>query len=108
MIPQSKYQNKKTYFDGILFDSKKEAQRWGELRLMEKAGLIKDLRRQCKFELIPPYNGERAVHYIADFVYVDLESKKTIVEDAKGARTKEFIIKRKLMNYLLHIKVKEV
>lgn len=106
-----KYHNKKVTFDGEIFDSKKEASRFIELRLLERAGKIQELRRQVEFELIPSQklNGktiERKCSYRADFVYS--ENGKTIVEDTKGFRTKEYIIKRKLMLYIHGIKIKEV
>lgn len=107
-----KYGNRKTTtFDGITFDSAKEARRWGELKLMQKAGVISDLKRQVKYELLPSqYNHgrcvERGVSYIADFVYK--EQGNTVVEDTKGARTPDYIIKRKLMLYVYHIQIKEV
>ena len=102
----SKYGNvKTTTSDGITHDSIKEANRWCELKLLEKAGKITDLQRQVKFELIPKQDGERAVHYIADFMYI--EGDKFVVEDVKGKRTKEYIMKRKLMQYVHGIKIKE-
>ena len=93
----SKYRNIKTIVDGIKFDSKREAQRYGELKLLVKAGLITDLKLQPKFELIPKHNGNRALAYIADFSYA--EDGKKIVEDVKGMETKEFKIKKKLFEY---------
>jgi hypothetical protein len=87
----------------------KEANRWCELKMLEKAGLIKDLQRQVKFELIPKQDGERAVHYVADFVYV--EDGKMIVEDVKSAATKknkEYVIKRKLLLWRHGIRIKEI
>lgn len=108
----NKYRAKKTEVDGIVFDSKKEARRYQELKLFEKAGVIKDLERQVKFVLIPAQriNGkvaERECSYIADFVYKDKEGN-TIVEDTKGFRTADYIIKRKLMLYVHGIKIVEV
>lgn len=107
------------------FDSKKEARRWNELQLMQKAGLITELRRQVKFELIPSqkYEGatvERAVYYVADFTYY--QDGEYVVEDVKPTdksgkvskyyKTTEayrmFVIKRKLMLYQHGIKVREV
>ena len=97
---KSKYGNKKTGNN----DSKKESLRAADLRLQEKLGLIHDLQEQVKFELIPAQyeivNGkrkcvERACNYIADFVYI--KDGELVVEDAKGFRTKDYIIKRKLM-----------
>ncbi len=104
-----KYGNKKTVIDGIMFDSKKEAYRYRELSLMQKAGKIKDLRLQVRFELIPKqkgkYRNERKCEYIADFVYY--QNGETVVEDTKGKRTPDYIIKRKLMLQVHGISVKE-
>ena len=94
----SKYHSRKTLCGGILFDSKKEAARYGVLRLMERAGEIQNLTLQPEFELIPKQKGERAVKYRADFMYE--ENGRTIVEDVKGMRTREYIIKRKLFRYI--------
>lgn len=110
----NKYRNKKTEVDGILFDSKREAERWCELKLMERAGLITDLFRQFPIKLIPAQkdeNGkviERAVGYVADFVYTNKETGKTIYEDVKGVRTKEYLLKRKMCLYFHGIRIKEV
>lgn len=101
-----KYGNVKVTVDGHTFDSKKEYNRYCELKLMERAGLIHNLELQKKYELIPKQGKERAVHYIADFVYE--ENGETIVEDTKGVKTKEYIIKRKLMKYIHGIEIKEV
>ena len=103
----AKYRNKKVTADGITFDSKKEYNRYCELKLLEKAGLIKDIKRQVKFELIPKQEGERTVNYVADFVYYDKHGEM-VVEDTKGVRTKEYIIKRKLMLWRLGIQIIEV
>ena len=108
----SKYRAKKTEVDGIVFDSKKEAKRYQELILLEKAGVISDLQTQVKFVLIPAQriNGkvvERECSYVADFVYLD-EGGKKVVEDTKGFRTADYIIKRKLMLYVHGIKIVEV
>lgn len=127
---KNKYGNRKITINGIEFDSRKEARRYNELLLMEKAGAIKGLRRQVPFELIPAqyedvYTGEyyqrgehkgepkmkrvcveKAVTYYADFVY--LEGGETVVEDTKGFKTPEYILKRKLMRYLLGIRIKEL
>ena len=115
------YHNKKVIYNGVTFDSKKEAQRYGELLLLEKAGAITGLQRQVKFILIPAQREaniigkrgvkpgkliERECSYIADFVYQ--ENGETVVEDTKGIRTKEYIIKRKLMLWMHGIRIKEV
>ena len=103
----SKYGNvKTTTSDGITHDSIKEANRWCELKLLERAGKIRLLQRQVRFELIPKQDGERPVFYIADFTYI--EDGKYVVEDVKGKRTKEYIIKRKLMRWIHGIKIKEI
>lgn len=103
----NKYHNvKTTTSDGITHDSIKEANRWCELKLLEKAGKIQHLQRQVKYALIPKQQGERAVEYIADFVYQ--EDGKLVVEDVKGKKTKEYIIKRKLMLWIHGIKIKEI
>lgn len=109
----TKYNNKKITVDGQKFDSKKEANRYKELRLLEKAGAIHDLRMQVKFTLIPAQRDgatgkvvERECSYKADFVYE--EDRKTVVEDVKGFRTKEYVIKRKLMLWRYGIRIREV
>ena len=107
----SKYNNAK--YNG--YDSKKEAKRAAELKLLEKAGVISHLQEQVAYELIPSQyrivNGkkkciERAIKYIADFQYV--ENGNTVVEDAKGFRTEVYRIKKKLMLYFHDIQIKEV
>lgn len=104
----SKYHNQKTKtIDGIEHDSKKEANRWMELQMLQRAGEIANLRRQVAFELIPKQEGERSCNYIADFVYLD-KTGKTIVEDAKGVRTDVYKIKKKLMLWRYDIRIKEV
>lgn len=128
---QSKYYNIKTKTsDGIVFDSNKEARRWEQLLLLQKAGKITSLRRQVRYELVPAqyetrirYSAktgkrlkdeirlvERKVEYIADFVYTDAETGENIVEDVKSqaTRTPEFIIKKKLMLAVHGIRIKEV
>ena len=102
----TKYGNKKS--GG--FDSRKEAARYAELALMERAGLIKNLKRQVRFELIPSQYKDgkclyRSVSYIADFVYE--QNGETVIEDTKGFKTPEYIIKKKLMYYIHGIVIKE-
>ena len=106
---ESKYHNQKVELDGILFDSKREAHRWIELKYMERAKLITDLKRQVPFELIPAYGkrpGERAIKYIADFTY--FENGKMVVEDAKGVKTDVYKIKKRIMRWRYGIEIKEV
>ena len=99
----SKYHSKKTTIYGITFDSKKEANRYCELRLLEMAGKIKDLQLQQQFVLQPSFKKKgktiRAITYVADFVYFDLERMKNVVEDVKGFKTKEYMLKKKIFEY---------
>ena len=102
----SKYGNKKiTGPDGQKFDSVKEYRRYGCLRLLERAGVISDLKRQVKFELIPRIGNERACNYIADFTY--MENGALVVEDVKGVKTEVYKIKKKLMLWVHGIRIKE-
>lgn len=116
---RSKYGNKRVGSHA----SKKEHYRAAELKIMQRAGLISDLREQVSYELIPTQYGEcgknfsgrptrilleRACRYVADFVYTDCATGQTIVEDTKGVRTKEYIIKRKLMLHVHNIRIKEI
>jgi hypothetical protein len=108
----NKYRNRKITVDGEVFDSQKEYKRWRELVLLVKAGQISDLSRQVKIELIPSQRvggkvAERACHYVADFVYIDKDGQM-VVEDTKGFRTADYIIKRKLMLWAHGIQIKEV
>lgn len=108
----NKYHAGKTETDGMIFDSRKEATRYCELKLLEKAGEISSLLRQVKYTVIPAQRDtdgkiiERECTYIADFVYI--ENGETVVEDVKGMRTKEYIIKRKLMLWRYGIRIREV
>lgn len=120
---RSKYHSRKITKDGETFDSIKEYRRWCELKLLERAGSITDLKRQVKYILLPTQYEyvlnfktkqaekgkliERECAYIADFVYKD-EYGTTVVEDAKGFKTKEYVIKRKLMLYIHGIRIAEV
>ena len=109
----SKYGNKKVTVDGITFDSLKEANRWAELKLLERAGKISFLERQPAYVLVPTQTRdgrvvERKLVYKADFAYRDNETGKDVVEDTKGFRTREYIIKRKLMLWEYGIEIREV
>ena len=126
-----KYHSKKTVIDGIKFDSKKEAERYSELKLLERCGAISNLELQKVYELIPAQyelyerygkNGnrlkdgkkciEKSCVYKADFVYFDNETGQQVVEDVKGYKGGQayslFTIKRKLMLERYGIKIKEV
>lgn len=107
---RTKYGNRKVTVDGIQFDSVKEASRYQELRLLERAGEISGLERQVPFELIPEQTRsdgkkERSIVYIADFIY--WMDGHMIVEDVKGLKTKEYILKRKLMLAIHGIEIQE-
>lgn len=110
-----KYHNRKTEVNGIVFDSKHEAERWIELRYMERAGMIYDLQRQVPFVLIPKQVDEvtgrvieREAKYIADFTYRSCKTGRIVVEDAKGAKTEVYKLKKKIMLYRHGIQIKEV
>ena len=107
----AKYHNRKITIDGITFDSRKEARRNSELLLLERAGAIQNLQRQVKFELLPAQRidgkvVEQSVSYIADFVYE--QDGQKVVEDTKGMKTRDYIIKRKLMLWIHGIRIREV
>lgn len=104
---KSKYRNVKAQVDGIKFDSKREAARYSELKLMQRAGLISELELQKEFVVIPAQKGERATKYRADFSYID-EDGNHVTEDVKGILTSEYIIKRKLMLKEHGIKIREI
>lgn len=106
----NKYRARKVKVDGETFDSVKEYSRWCELKLLERAGEITELRRQVKFVLIPTQREdgkviEREASYIADFVY--RENGELVVEDVKGFKTPEYVLKRKLMLFRFGYKIKE-
>lgn len=126
---RSKYGNRKTEVDGFVFDSKREAERYSELKLLEKAGEIQELVLQPKFEV--KVNGKHICNYYADFSYwtwdelttpdpnnytkdivvAEKESHlqmKKVVEDVKGVRTDVFILKKKLVEALYNITIVEV
>lgn len=124
----NKYHNIKTKtFSGKVYDSRKEARRSVELKLLQRAGEIKDLREQVKYVLIPTQyetverysksgkrlkDGqillEKECSYYADFVYIDVKTGNTVVEDTKGVRTEAYKIKRKLMLHVHGIRIKEI
>lgn len=121
---KSKYGADKAVVNGIKFDSKREARRYIELRYLEQCGKISDLKMQVKFVLIPAQREpdtvgkrggikkgkllERECAYIADFTYIDNSTGGLVVEDTKGMRTTEYIIKRKMLLYFYGIRIREV
>ena len=103
----NKYNAKKTEFMGFKFDSKWEAERYGQLESMKMAGIIQDLERQVNYDII--VNDQKICRYIADFVYKLVHedgSEKKIVEDAKGIETTDFKLKKKLMKAVFDIEIK--
>lgn len=106
---ENKYHAEKTAFGENKFDSQKEAGRYAELCLLLRAKEISELRTQVRYELIPKQEGERAVYYVADFVYKDKQGN-IVVEDTKSeaTRTPVYVVKRKLMQYVHGIKVREL
>lgn len=111
-----KYHNQKTIVNGISFDSKKEAKRFNELKILERAKEITELRTQVKFELQPSFKKSgktyRKIEYIADFTYFDNKLNKYRVEDVKGSkntRTEVYLLKKKLFEYKYpHLTIEEV
>lgn len=109
---KSKYHAVRVRLGEERFDSKKEARRYQELLLLQRAGEIQNLQRQVRYLLIPAQYDEdgkcieRMVNYNADFVYKTKDGA-LVVEDVKGKRTPEYIIKRKLMLSVYGIRIKE-
>ncbi len=100
-----KYRNVPTVVDSIRFDSKKEAARWGELVLLQRAGVISNLARQVKFTL--DVEGVHIANYFADFTYD--EDGKVVVEDVKSpaTKTREYLMKKRLMKAIYRIDIRE-
>lgn len=99
-----KYRNKKTEVDGIIFDSKAESRRYCELKLLEKAGEITDLKLQPRFDCF--INEKKICAYFADFEYYIGE--KRIVEDVKGFKTQVYRLKKKMVEALFEVQINEV
>ena len=107
----SKYNSRKTKIDGITFDSKREANRYLELKLLQRAGKIKDLQLQVPYELTPAYTNKsgkkiRASRYYADFVYI--ENGEQVIEDVKGVKTDLYKLKKKILETKYGLEIKEV
>ena len=100
---RSKYKAIKTEVDGIVFDSKKEAKRYQELRLLERAGEISNLELQPKYVIT--INGQKVCTYVGDFRY--FTNSKRVVEDCKGFRTPVYRLKRKLLSIVYNVTVLE-
>ena len=120
----NKFGNQKVTVGDETFDSLKEYRRFCELKLLQRAGKISDLQRQVKFVLIPTQREpdkigvrggvkkgkiiEQECSYVADFVYINTDDGKKVVEDTKGFKTKDYIIKRKLMLFIHGIRIQEI
>lgn len=102
---KNKFGAKKNELDGIKFDSRKEARRYRELTLLAATGELTGLKLQVPFEII--VNGQKVCTYRADFTYTD-KSGQFVVEDAKGYKTPEYRLKKKLVNACHGIEIKEV
>ena len=112
---RNKYGAQKITVDGVSYDSKAEYRRYCELKLMERCGDIRDLKRQVRFELVPAQYDkdtgkklESPITYVADFVYRKTDTNERVIEDVKGHRTREYIMKRKLMLWLYDYRIEEV
>ena len=109
---KTKYRSEATIVDGIRFSSKKEARRWGELKLLERGAEISFLERQVKIALVGMTGPiltptGRQAHYVADFLYFDTRGCCRVIEDAKGYRTKEYLLKRAILA-AMGLTIKEV
>jgi hypothetical protein len=102
---RNKYGNKQVIYDGIPFHSTKEGNRYLELKLLQRAGVISNLELQKPYVIIHASEYGNDVKYIADFVYE--QDGRTVVEDSKGFRTKEYVIKKRLMAERFGIIIKE-
>ena len=112
IILTNKYRNQKVIVDNIKFDSKLEANRYQELKLLEKANLISDLKLQHEFILQDDFiinkHKRRKISYIADFYYYDKKLQQYVVEDTKGFKTNEYRIKKKLFEYKYQTEIVEI
>lgn len=108
----NKYHNKKIIYNGITFDSIKEKNRYIELKLLERAGLIKDFKLQYEFELQPAFilnkKKIRKISYIADFYYFDTKLNDYVIEDTKGMRTDVYKIKKKMFEFRYKREIYEI
>ncbi len=105
-VKPSKYHNQKTLYNGIQFDSRKEATRYQELTLLERAGMICNLELQPRYNLV--VNGQKLGFYKADFRYKVRATGEVIVEDVKGVRTAVYMLKKKLVKALYGIEIIEI
>ena len=103
----SKYRNRKTTYEGIQFDSQKEENRYRELQLLERGGLIRSIELQPRYDFV--INEKKLKHYYkADFRYEEVATGLLVVEDVKGFRTKDYRLKKELVEVLYGVKIVEV
>jgi hypothetical protein len=108
MVRRSKYGNQSTGLDGRRFDSKREAKRFAELKLLQMAGKVRQLQCQVRFRI--DVNDEHVCDYIADFCYEEMDGSGdwfAIVEDVKGCRTEVYKLKRRLMSAVHGVQIRE-
>ena len=110
---KSKYHNKKVMYDNYMFDSKKEANYYLKFKIMQDAGIIRDLELQKKYVLQKSFTNKegkkyREISYIADFYYVTVKENKEHVVDVKGFRTDVYKLKKKLFEYKYGLEIEEV
>lgn len=103
-LKRSKYGNKKTTIDGIVFDSKKEAKRYCELKILERAKQISKLELQRPFNI--EVNGAKVCKYVCDFYYLNTDGVP-VIEDCKGFKTATYRLKKKLMRAVYEIEILE-
>lgn len=109
----SKFRNVSTVLDNLKFSSGAEAKRYEELKLLLRGRLIRDLRMQVRYELLPAVRFHDAkrltsgLDYVADFVYFDEKLQREVIEDAKGARTRVYLMKKHMMKCLLGLDIYE-
>ena len=113
MMSWNKYGAKKSKADGVIFDSRKERDRYLELKLLEEHGYIKDLKLQPRYVIHDAYvrcDGKkiRQIVYIADFEYLDIENGELITEDVKGVKTAVYRLKKKMFEKRYGVKIREV
>lgn len=106
MFRATKYHNRITYVDGIRFMSKRESQRYLELKALERGGIIRNLELQPRFPI--KVNDIKICTYVADFRYIDVAKGETVIEDVKGVLTAVYRIKKKLMQAVLGLEIQEV
>jgi hypothetical protein len=105
-VRASKYHNQKTVHNNIQFDSRKEADRYQELALLERAKVIRHLERQPRYDLI--VNGHKLGFYKADFRYEVSATGEVVVEDVKGVRTAVYCLKKNLVKALYGVEIIEI